>query len=71
MWIQFLGWEDPLEEELATDSSTPPRKIPWTEKMVRLHHQLKGHEFEQTPGDGGQRSLACYSPWGRNESDTT
>ena len=30
------------------------------------------HEFEQTPGDGeGQRSLACCSPWGRKEWDTT
>ena len=36
------------------------------------HHQLNGHEFEQTPGDGeGQGSLACSSPWGRNESDST
>ena len=27
---------------------------------------ISRHEFEQTPGDsGGQRSLACYSPWGR------
>ena len=31
-----------------------------------------GHEFEQTPGDSeGQRSLACCSPWGSQESDTT
>ena len=31
-----------------------------------------GHESEQTPGDGeGQGSLACCSPWGRKESDTT
>ena len=31
-----------------------------------------GHEFEQTPGDGGgQRSLACCSPRGPNELDTT
>ena len=30
------------------------------------HHQLNGHVFEQTLGySGGQRSLACYSPWGR------
>ena len=36
------------------------------------HHQLNGHEFEQTPGDsGGQRSLARCGPWGRKESDTT
>ena len=30
------------------------------------------HELGQTQGDGeGQRSLACCSPWGRKESDTT
>ena len=40
--------------------------------MVGCHHKLNGHEFEQTPGDGeGQGSLACCSPWGRKESDTT
>ena len=42
------------------------------DEMVGWHHQLTGHEFEQTPGDGeGQGSLACCSPWGRKESDTT
>ena len=42
------------------------------EEMVRWHHRLDGHEFEQTLGDGkGQRSLACCSPWGHKESDTT
>ena len=31
-----------------------------------------GHEFEQTMGDvEGQRGLACCSPWGHKESDTT
>ena len=41
-------------------------------KMVGWHHQLNGHEFEQAPGDGnGQGSLACSSPWGGKESDTT
>ena len=33
-------------------------------EMFRLHHQLNGHEFKQTPRDsGGQRSLGCCSPW--------
>jgi len=41
-------------------------------EMVRWHHQLKEHEFEQGPGAGdGQGSLACCSPWGRKELDTT
>ena len=36
------------------------------------HPQRNGHEFEQAPGVGdGQGSLACCSPWGRKESDTT
>ena len=43
-----------------------------TEEMVGWHHQLNGHESEQTPGDTeGQGSLACCSPWGRDELDTT
>ena len=42
------------------------------QRMRWLDHQLDGHEFEQTLGVGdGQRSLACYSPWGHKESDTT
>ena len=32
--------------------------------MVGWHHQLNGHEFEQTPGVGdGQGSLVYCSPW--------
>ena len=42
------------------------------DEMVGWHHWLNGHEFEQASGVGeGQGSLACYSPWGRRESDTT
>ena len=37
-----------------------------------MHHQLNGHEFEQSQGDDkGQGSLACCSPWGLKESDMT
>ena len=40
--------------------------------MAGWHHRLNGHEFELTPGVGdGQGSLACCSPWGRKEWDTT
>ena len=35
-WVQFLGWEDPLEKEMATHSSTLVWKIPWTEEAGRL-----------------------------------
>ena len=40
--------------------------------MFGWHHRLNGHESEQALGVGdGQGRLACCSPWGRKESDTT
>ena len=42
------------------------------DEMVGWHHRPNGHEFKQTPEDSeGQSSLACFSPWGLKESDTT
>ena len=42
------------------------------DEMVGWHHQLYGHEFEQTLGDGEEQgSLACCSPWGHEELGTT
>ena len=34
--VQSLGWEDPLEKEMATHSSTLAWKIPWMEEPRRL-----------------------------------
>ena len=40
--------------------------------MVGWHHEINGHEFEQTQGNSeGQGSLACCSLWGLKESDMT
>ena len=42
------------------------------DEVVGWHHRLNLHEFEQAPGDGKEKeSLACFSPWGRKELDTT
>ena len=42
------------------------------DEMIRWHHQLDGHEFEQALGDGeGQGNLAGCSPWSCKELDTT
>ena len=42
------------------------------DEMVGWHHRLYRHVFEQAPGDvKGQGSLACFSPWGHKEWDTT
>ena len=45
---QFLGWEDPLEKEMAIHSSTLAWKIPWMEEPDRLQSmgsQRVGHNF--------------------------
>ena len=45
-WIQSPGWEDPLEKEIATHSSTLTWKIPWMEEPGRLQSmgsQWVGH----------------------------
>ena len=42
------------------------------DEMVGGHHQLSGHEFEQTQGENEEQgSLACCSPWGHKGLDTS
>ena len=36
-WVQSLGWEDPLEKEIATHSSILAWRILWMEEPGRLH----------------------------------
>ena len=36
MWVRSLGWEDPLEEEMATHSGILAWRIPWTKEPGRL-----------------------------------
>ena len=46
-WVQSLGWEVPLEKEMATHSSSLAWKIPWTENPCRLQSmgsQRVGHD---------------------------
>ena len=46
--VQFLGWEDPLEKEMAIHSSTLAWKIPWNEEPDRLQSmgsQRVGHDW--------------------------
>ena len=45
--VQSLGWEDPLEKDMATHSSILARKILWTEEPSRLRSmglQRVGHD---------------------------
>ena len=61
VWIS-IGYSSRRQEEKRTTE----------DEMAEWHHWLNGYEFGQAPGVGdGQGSLACCSPWGRKESDTT
>ena len=37
MWVQSLGWEGPLEKEMAIHSSFLAWEVPWTEEPCGLH----------------------------------
>ena len=46
-WVRSLGWEDPLEKEMATHFSILAWRIPWTEEPGRLQSigsQRAGHD---------------------------
>ena len=47
-WVQSLGWEDPLEEEMETHSSILAGKIPWKEEpggLSMVHGISKRHDW--------------------------
>ena len=72
--LQYFGHlmqrADSLEKTLMLGNEGG-RRARQEDEMVRLHHQLDGHEFEQALGVGdGHGSLVCRSPWGCKESDT-
>ena len=78
MHMLFKNVYSPAKTQLT--GKDPDTGIDWgqeekgmtEDEMAGWHHWPKGHEFEQTLGDGeGQGSLACCSPWGRRELDTT
>ena len=86
-YSSILAWEIPWTEEPGGLQSMGSQRVRHNdsdlarrqankgvteEEMIAGHHLLNGHEFEQTLGDSErQRSLACCSPWGYKESDTT
>jgi len=76
--LQYFGHlmrrADSLEKTLMLGKTEGRREEKGTteDEMVWWHHWLYGHEFEHVLGTGeGQGSLACCSPRGCKESDTT
>ena len=74
--LQYFGHlmqrTDSMEKTLMLGKIEGRRRTRTEDEMVGWHHRLNGHEFEQALGAGdGQGSLACCSPWGHKESETT
>ena len=60
-WVQSLGWEDPLEKEMAIHSRTIAWKIPWREEPGRLQSmgsQRVGQDWATSLHYPGQ-ALCC------------
>ena len=47
MWVRSLGWEDPLEKEMATHSGILAWRMPWTEEPDRLQ-SMGSQELDMT-----------------------
>ena len=60
-WVRSLGWDDPLEKEMATHSSIPAWRIPWTEEPGGL--QSGSHKKSDTT-----ITFTFYSQWSREGS---
>ena len=61
-WVQSLGWEGPLEEEMATYSSILAWEIPWTEDPGRLQsmgNQRARHNWVSDPASCSPFSEGC------------
>ena len=61
MWARFLGWEDPLEKEMATHSSILAWEISWTEEPGGLHSM--GSQTHLSMHNSLNFSLRYYRPF--------
>ena len=73
--LQYFGhlmWRTDWKDPDAGKDWRQEEKGTTKDAMVGWHHRLNGREFEWTLGVGdGQGGLACCSPWGHKELDTT
>ena len=67
-WVRSLGWEDPLEEDMATHSSILAWRIPWTEEPGELQSigsERVGHDWATFTGSVKlTHEINHYNYWG-------
>ena len=64
-WVRSLGWEDPLEKEMATHSSTLAWRIPWTEERDRLQSMDSQRVAHECANKFHFHLLAGTATWSR------
>ena len=79
-WVQFPDWEDPLEKEMATQSSILAWNIPWVEEpgglqsmgLQRIGHDWVTITYSLTHSESTQRALKkekSFNSWGEKRVD--
>ena len=79
MWVRSLGWEEPLEEGMATHSSILAWRIPWTEEPGGLQSiglQTVGHDLgdlahtahNEKTLEGFKQGMICSSLFKKHHS---
>ena len=69
-WYGY-SWTGTHPSKVSAEQGQEEKRV-IEDEMVGWHHGLNGHECEQALGNSeGQGRLACCSPWGHRESDTT
>ena len=63
IWAQSLGWEDPLEKEVAAGSSILTWEIPWTEEPGRVQFTSRTPVSDQTTIAVKTKVLLCPLGW--------
>ena len=72
LWLPYVTSQLIGEDPDAGKDWGQEEKWAVEDEMFGWHHWVNGHEFEQTLGNSeGRGSLACCSPWGHKESNTT
>ena len=59
MWVPSLGWEDPLQKEMANRSSILAWRIPWTEEPGGLYSPWGCKESDMIEHKSSSTSLTC------------
>ena len=66
MWVHSLGWEDPLEADVANHFSIPPWRISWTEEAGGLELQRVRHDWSNWTHTEEQPSLPDIKNYYKN-----